>query len=113
MSYYRDALKIDNDYGEAQNNLAWVLSTHPDASIRNGKEAIRLITEAVKNRSGKASSLLDTLAAAYAEENQFEQAVAVTKQALEIAKTNGQIERARKIEIRLQLYQAEQPYRDE
>ncbi|MEO2049128.1 MAG: ASPIC/UnbV domain-containing protein [Pirellulales bacterium] len=112
ISYYREALRIDVNYGEAQNNLAWVLSTHPDGNLRNGKEAIRLITTALKERSGNVSSLLDTLAAAYAEEKQFEQAVAVTKQAIEIAKASGQLERARKIESRLRLYQAQKPYRD-
>ena len=113
MSYYRKALKIDVNYGEAQNNLAWVLSTHPDADLRNGKEAMRLITAAVKNRSGKASSLLDTLAAAYAEEKQFEQAVAAAKKAIEISRARGQLERAKNIESRLQRYEAGQPYRDE
>ena len=113
MSYYREALKIEVNYGEAQNNLAWVLSTHPDESIRDGEEALRLITTAVKVRSGKASSLLDTLAAAYAEEKQFEQAIAAAKQAIEFAKSGGQYELAKRIERRLQLYEAAQPYRDE
>jgi thiol-disulfide isomerase/thioredoxin len=113
ISYYREVLKIDIDSFEAQNNLAWVLSTHSDESIRNGKEAIGLITAAVKSRPPSAFRLLDTLAAAYAEDGQFEQAAATAKKAVEIATSDGHHEYAKKMESRLQLYQAGQPYRDQ
>ena len=112
ISYYREALRLNVNYGEAQNNLAWVLSTHPDENIRDGEEALRLITAAVKARNAKASSLLDTLAAAYAEQKRFEKAVDVAKQAIEFSKSVGQLELAKKIEGRLQLYRAGHPYRD-
>jgi len=112
IMYYRDALKIDVGYGEAQNNLAWILSTHPDESLRNGKEAIELVVTALKAQSGNASSLLDTLAAAYAEEGQFGQAVAIAKKAIEVARASGQLDQAKSMESRLRLYEAEKPYRD-
>ena len=112
ISYYREALKININSYEVQNNLAWVLSTHPDESIRNGKEAIRLITKAVNERPANAFSLLDTLAAAYAEDGQFEKATATAKRAVEIAKAEGQLAFAKRIEGRLQRYKARQPYRD-
>ena len=49
------------------NDLAWVLATSPEASLRNGKEAVRLARQAVKLGGGKQPAFLDTLAAAYAE----------------------------------------------
>lgn len=113
ISFYRDALKIDVSYGEAKNNLAWVLATHPDASMRNGKEAIRLTIEALQQGSGNATSMLDTLAAAYAENEQFDRAIKVAQKAIEIATANGQLESAKSIGSRLELYKTEQPFRDE
>ena len=95
-----------------KNNLAWVLSTHPDESIRNGKEAIRLITKAVDERPANAFTLLDTLAAAYAEDKQFEKAVAAAKRAVDFAESLGHYEFAKRIEGRLQLYNAGKPYRE-
>ena len=100
-------------YGEAQNNLAWVLATHPDPGLRNGEEAIRLVTAAVKAGSGNAASLLDTMAAAHAEQGHFDQAVGIAKKAIEIAEASGHRERAHRIESRLRLYESGQPFRDE
>ena len=113
ISYYHQALELDLSYGEAKNNLAWVLATNPDQDLRNGKKAIRLVTSALKDHSGNASSLLDTLAAAYAEDNQFEQAVATVKQSIKIAKAAGQPKRVDKLEGRLRLYEAGRPFRDQ
>jgi len=112
VTYYRNAMNLHADYRDAQNNLAWVLSTNPEESIRNGKEAIRLMTKVVNENPAPAFSQLDTLAAAFAEDNQFEKAIATAKQALEIAKSGGQQEFAKKIEGRMQLYQSGQAYRD-
>ena len=110
--YYRDALRIDLNYGEARNNLAWVLATNADETLRNGKEAIGLVTKALQDRSGNPASLLDTLAAAYAEDGQYELAVKVAKKAVEISTHGGQSSQARSIEERLKLYEAGQPYRE-
>lgn len=112
ISYYREALKYNANSYQAQNDLAWVLSTHPDDSLRNGKEAIRLITQAVNSRPANAYSLLDTKAAAYAEDKQFEKAVATAQKAVEMAESLGNHEFAKRIDRRLQLYRARQPYRD-
>ena len=59
----------------AQNNLAWVYATCPDAKLRNGTEAVKVakaICEATENMEGM---YLDTLAAAYAETGKFDDAV--------------------------------------
>jgi tetratricopeptide (TPR) repeat protein len=113
IAYFREALKINSHLVKAQNNLAWVLSTHPDESVRNGKEAIRNITAAVQQSPANAFALLDTLAAAYAEDKQFEKAIATAQQAIEVAESAGQVDYAKKIEGRLQRYQAGQAYREE
>ncbi len=111
QTYYQQALELDVNYGEAQNNLAWTLATHPDEALRNGPEAIRLATAALQSRRGNILSMLDTLSAAYAENGQFEQAVKVARKAIEIAQHTGQTTQANKIQGRLLKYEASQPYR--
>ena len=112
VSYYREALNVDPEYGDAQNNLAWVLATHPDKRVRNGNEAVRLAELAVKAKRGAAPGLLDTLAAAYAEDHRFEDAVTIARRAIEQAQAGGQLKLAAGIKSRLQLYEAGRPFRD-
>ena len=112
IAYYRDALKLEVSYSEAQNNLAWVLATHPDKNLRDGPEALRLAQTALKQGRGDVVSMLDTLATAYAENSQFTQAIEAAQKAIELAKSKGQLALASRIEGRLQLYEANKPYRD-
>src|ERR1035441_8998567 len=42
IARYRRALEIDPYLVEALNNLAWLLATCPEASMRNGPEAVQL-----------------------------------------------------------------------
>ena len=56
------ALRPDDE--TALNALAWLRATCPDASVRNGREAIRSGTKACELTGWKDSSSIDTLAAA-------------------------------------------------
>ena len=56
--------------------------------------------------------MLDTLAAAYAETGRFDDAVRTAQGVLELAKAAEQTEQARRIQERLELYQAGLPYRE-
>jgi tetratricopeptide (TPR) repeat protein len=108
---YGEALKIDVDYVDAQNNLAWLLATHADEEIRDEKKAVRYAEMAVST-AGNVPSLLDTLAAAYAADGRFDDAVKSAKKAIEVATVQAQPQLARNIELRLRLYKAGQPYRE-
>ena len=46
VEQWETSLKIDPNDGNAQNNLAWVLATYPDDSIRNGEKAVTLAENA-------------------------------------------------------------------
>ena len=70
-----------NDVATLQ-KASWVLSTSPDAAIRNGDEAMAFAVRAMQLSSRKDARLLDTLAAAYAEKGDFGYAEYVERQAL-------------------------------
>ena len=72
-----------------QNNLAWLLSTHPDSELRNGEEAIKLITPIIKADGGNNHTTLSTLAAALAETGDFKGAIETTTRALHYAQAVG------------------------
>lgn len=76
--YYREAIQRYPKYGDALNNLAWLLATAGDHSIRDYPEAVRLAERAVA--AEEIYSHLDTLAVAYAANGQYEQAAQAQKQ---------------------------------
>ena len=76
---YRAAVKTSPEDLVAANELAWLLATSPDQTIRDGQEA-RAISEKLVARSRRIN-WLETLAAAWAETGDFPQAVAVEEEA--------------------------------
>jgi tetratricopeptide (TPR) repeat protein len=96
----------------AYNNLAWLLATCPDASVRDGAKAIELAQQAVKLSGGKDPGFLDTLAAAYAEAGHFFQAVETARKALVLAKQQKQQLLVHSLRARIALYEAGKPFRE-
>ncbi len=81
LAHWRDALRLQpNDLPTLQ-RAARVLATCPEASIRNGSEAVALAVRAVQLSGGKDPAILDTLAAAYAEAGRFAEAVLTERRA--------------------------------
>ena len=109
---YQASLMVRPNDILAANNLAWILSTHPDPKIRNGQKAkiwARRACEITKNRI---PPLLGTLAAAHAELNEFEQAVEVSKTAIASARKFKKEDLAKRLADRMRSYQNKQPFRD-
>jgi tetratricopeptide (TPR) repeat protein len=77
---------------EALNNVAWVLATCKDANQHNGKRAVELALKATKLMPDKAY-YFGTLAAAYARNGQFEEAIKTQVQALSMGDIPGGKER--------------------
>ena len=96
----------------AGNDLAWILATAPDDTIRNGSEAVRLAEAACRGNEFREPQLLDTLAAAHAEAGQFRQAQEIAARALELARRQPNAELLKALEARQELYQQGRPYRD-
>ncbi len=94
-----------------RNNLAWLLATCSDASIRNGSEAIELASRAVQLSRGADPSCLRTLAAANAEAGQFSEAIKVAQRGKEIATRKGNLQLANVLQGDIALYQIDLPLR--
>lgn len=94
---------------QAHNDYAWMLATSKIDSVRNGTLALDQAQKAVALEAS--AVYLDTLAAAYAEVGNFEQAVAVQEQALS-ALTDEQKDLRTELEQRLAQYQRSQPWRE-
>jgi tetratricopeptide (TPR) repeat protein len=94
--------------GEAAfNSRAWLRATCPDEKFRDGAKAIEDATESCELTDWMNAEFLDTLAAAYAEAGNFDEAVELQKRAIEHAPENNGFEN------RLKLYQEAKPYREE
>ena len=109
---YRQLLAHQPDSVPALNRLAWLLATHSDDSVRNGTDALRFATRACQLTANNDPLSLNSLAAAYAETGQFEQAVATAQRALELATTSGQTQLDGILQKLVDLYKARTPYRE-
>jgi tetratricopeptide (TPR) repeat protein len=108
---FRKVLPSSPDDPDLLEGLAWILATAPDASVRDGRTAVELARHAAE-LSGNAPNVLDTLAAAYAENGQFADAVATDERALAQARNEHRADLVEQIEFRLQLYRQGIKYRE-
>lgn len=88
----------------ASQSLAWILATAPDAKLRDGTRAARIV-EPLLARTPDDIALLDTLAAAYAESGRFTEARARVQRAIEVAAQRGRTEAVGPLRARLLVYE--------
>ncbi len=112
VAQYREALRLNPNLAGALNNLAWVLVASPDDELRNGPEAVRLAERACELTHYGDPSLIDTLAAAYAECGRFPEAVTAEEKAEQLATAAGLWEVAAKNRQMLELYRAGKSYHE-
>jgi hypothetical protein len=97
---------------EILNNLAWRLATSPDSKVRDGTQAVQLAERACEQTHYQKTIFIGTLAAAYAEAGQFDNAMATAQKAIALAQENGEKDLLQKNQELLALYQKHQPYRE-
>jgi tetratricopeptide (TPR) repeat protein len=97
---------------QANNYAAWLLSTTPQADVRDPAKAIAFATKACKLTSWKNAQVLDTLAAAHADNGDFSQAVKWQQYALKVAGSSRPEPVLKEMHERLALYQDHTAYRD-
>jgi tetratricopeptide (TPR) repeat protein len=95
-----------------RNALAFALATSPEAELRDGERALRLAQEAVRETDATHPDYLDTLAAAWAEQGDFERAVTEQERALALlAGHTLPADVVAAFERHLELYRAGKPLR--
>jgi tetratricopeptide (TPR) repeat protein len=96
---------------DLRNMLAWLVATSRDDRTRDGGEALRLAQEVNRETARSDHELLDTLAAALAEVGRFEDALAVAREAGELAARRGETLPPGERERRVESYARRQPWR--
>ena len=107
-----EAIRIKSDSTEALNNLAWTLATAANAGIRNGARAVALAQKACALAADSKTIYLGTLAAAYAEAGNFDDAVATARRACYLAERKGEADLLARNRQLLEQYRRHQPYRE-
>jgi protein O-mannosyl-transferase len=112
IAQFTEVLQLDPQHAAARNNLAWLLATCPQASLRNGPKAVELAQQAVQLSGGDQPEILDTLSAAYAEAGQFQEAIETVRQALSLAEAKNNRQLTEVLQMRLKLYKANVPFHE-
>ena len=110
IQHWEQALASQPQYIPALNNLAWALATSPDASLRNDPRALQLARQASELSAGKNLMVLRTLAAACAEDGQFNAATIVAGRALQQAAIQRNLPLMQSLEAQSKLYESGRPF---
>jgi tetratricopeptide (TPR) repeat protein len=110
ITQFQKALQIKPDNVKAQNDLAWLLATCPEASLRDGNRAVDLARQANALTGGENPLILRTLTAALAEAGRFSEAVETAQRALQLAGAQSNTTLAGQLQSELKLYRAGSPF---
>jgi tetratricopeptide (TPR) repeat protein len=105
LADYEKAISLDPNDARSYDAEAYLLSVCPMPKYRDAKKAIVRATKACEITEWKYADALETLAVAYAEAGQFDDAIKWQAKA-------GEIDPKAVDEKRLELYQQKQPFRD-
>ena len=112
IAHYERALTLSPQDPHSRNNIAWVLATASDPSIRDGARAVEFAQQAVMLSGGRDPHFIRTLAAAYAESNRFSEAIAAAEQGITIAALQGKSGLANTLKKDIILYREHIPLRE-
>ena len=84
-AYFRRSLTTKPDLHFARAQLAWLLATCAECSVRNGGEAVRVALPLIDASQFRSPRAYDIVAAAYAEAGDFAGAVKMAERAAELA----------------------------
>jgi protein O-mannosyl-transferase len=112
IAQWREAVRLLPNNLSSLNQLAWLLATSPDPSLRNGAEAVALAERAVQRGGAREPAVLGTLAAAYAEAGQPAKAAETAQRALALATAQGNAAMANILRARIKLYLSGNAYHE-
>ena len=112
IQHYQRALELAPSSVPTLTNLAWLMATSQDASLRNGSKAAELAKQADLLVGGRNALVLRTVAAAYAENGEFAAALRTARSALQLARMNGETALTVDLNQQIALYELGMPYRE-
>ncbi|MEA3230683.1 MAG: tetratricopeptide repeat protein [Thermodesulfobacteriota bacterium] len=104
-------LKKNPDNANAINQKAWMLAVCPDPRYRDGKKALELSKRAINIKT--TPNYLDTLAAVYAENGQYQEAARVQRKVIALLTQEERLDRLDIYLERLKKYEAGEPWRED
>ncbi len=107
---FENSVKLHPENPTALNNYSWFLSTTAQDAYRDGKKALDLGLKAAQASNYEKAYILSTLAAAYAENGDFENALKYIQKALEINKDESI---AQSIKNEMESYKQNKPIRED
>jgi tetratricopeptide (TPR) repeat protein len=110
--YFALAADAAPDNAFLLNRLAWLLATALENDVRDSGRAVRLAERSVQLTSRRDVMSLDTLAAAYAEADRFDDAVTTAREALALAQQRGDTVAMQDLSRKADMYAAHQKYRE-
>lgn len=107
---------VEKNEAQAMNTLAWYLATCKESKFHNGKKAVELASRAISIEEAK-WNYHDTLAAAYARDGRFQEAVFAEEHAMALLNRQKDFRdrerRTSDAQKRLNLYRSGRPYTQE
>jgi len=112
IQHYKKALELAPESIATLTNLAWLMATSQEASLRNGAKAVEFAGQADRLAGGTNTLVLRTLAAAYAENGDFANAIKTARSAIQLARMHGEDSLTTDLDQQIALYQLSMPYRE-
>jgi tetratricopeptide (TPR) repeat protein len=110
VRHYRKGLAIQPGNHLAKNNLAWILVTSSDESVRDPEAGLGLARELNVATGDRVPNILDTLSAAEASVGNFEEAARIAQRAMQLTKGDRAQQMIEDLGKRLKLYNDRKPF---
>jgi Flp pilus assembly protein TadD len=110
--HYQKALELSPTDVMAQANLAWALAISPETPSLKGAIAVKLAQHANQLTGDVNPMILHVLAAAYAQNGRFSQAIETAQRSLQLAIAQNNSALADSLRMEIELYQKGFPYRN-
>jgi tetratricopeptide (TPR) repeat protein len=110
---YQEASRLNPNWPRQALQEAWTRATHPEATARNGTQALRIAKQVCQATDYRMPMALDVLAAAHAELGRFDEAVTWERKALALVPRDAPPEAVKVFQERLRLFESRQPFRQQ